>query len=139
IVVDRGVAFHEIGRADRGGLLGGHLEVVRRPLDEGFQLLFLQHGLIYSLMRSAMASFSCRSVKGLLRKPLAPFSIASTAVALSASAEITRMRTAGFSSTSLEMHSMPSICGIVKSIVTTSGSCCLNSSSASRPLPAVPT
>src|SRR5438876_10150868 len=86
-----------------------------------------------------MASFSWRSVKGLLRKPFAPRSIASTAVALSARAETTRMRTAGFMATSLAMHSMPSICGMVMSMVTTSGSVFLKSSSASSPLPAVPT
>src|SRR5580700_2476871 len=90
-------------------------------------------------MSSASASLSWRSVKGLLRKPLAPFSIASTAVALSASAEITRMRTSGFSWTIFSMHSMPSICGIVRSIVTRSGSVRLNRSSASTPLAAAPT
>src|SRR5262249_1888348 len=52
--------------------------------------------------------------------------------------EITSIRTAGFSSTSREIHSIPSICGIVRSIVTTSGSAFLKSSSASTPLPAVP-
>ena len=65
--------------------------------------------------------------------------MASTAVALSASAEITRMRTAGFMPTSFSMHSMPSMCGIVMSMVTTSGSVLPKSSMASRPLAAVPT
>src|SRR6185437_7756634 len=37
------------------------------------------------------------------------------------------------------MHSMPAICGIVRSMVTMSGSVFLNISSASTPLPAVPT
>src|SRR6185437_6883330 len=90
-------------------------------------------------IRSAIASFSCRSVNGLLRNPFAPRSMASTAVALSASAEITRIRTAGFNCTSFEMHSMPSICGMVRSMVTMSGSVLRNISRASSPLPAVPT
>src|SRR5262249_2413359 len=90
-------------------------------------------------MSSANASFNCRSVKGLLRKPFAPRSIASTAVALSARAETTRMRTAGLSATSWPMHSMPSMRGMVRSMVTTSGSVFLKSSMASSPLAAVPT
>src|ERR1700733_438570 len=90
-------------------------------------------------MSSARASVSCRSVNGLLRKPFAPFSMASMAVALSLSAETTRMRTAGFNCTICSMHWIPSICGIVRSIVTTSGSVRLKSFSASTPLAAAPT
>src|SRR6185312_4542646 len=91
------------------------------------------------VISSAIASFNCRSVNGLLRKPFAPRSMASTAVALSASAETTRMRMAGFIATRRAMHSMPSMCGMVMSMVTTSGSVRLNSSSASTPSAAVPT
>src|ERR1700719_1206789 len=102
----------------------------------GFPLLSTCHASDNS---SSSASLSRRSLKGLQRNPFAPFSMASTAVALSARADTTRMRTFGLRATNSSTHSMPSISGMVRSMVTTSGFVRRNNSTASRPLLAAPT
>src|SRR6266404_2461853 len=102
----------------------------------GFPLLSTCHASDNS---SSSASLSCRSVNGLHRNPFAPFSMASTAVALSASAETTRISTLELIATNCCTHSTPSISGMVRSMVTTSGCVRRNSSTASRPLLAAPT
>src|ERR1700686_1866416 len=65
--------------------------------------------------------------------------MASTAVALSASAETTRISTLELIATNFCTHSTPSISGMVRSMVTTSGWVRRNKSTASRPLLAAPT
>src|SRR6202165_239264 len=65
--------------------------------------------------------------------------MASTAVALSARAETTRISTLELIATNCCTHSTPSISGMVRSMVTTSGSVRRNNSTASRPLLAAPT
>src|SRR5882672_1187620 len=129
---------HEVGRTDGSRLARGHLEIVGGALDERADFGGGGHAQA-SFRSSASASFSCRSEKGLHRNPFAPFSIASTAVALSASADTTRIMISGFSDTSRSTHWMPSISGIVRSMVTTSGLVFWKSSTASRPLDAEPT
>src|SRR5579863_7317078 len=65
--------------------------------------------------------------------------MASTAVALSARAETTRISTLELIATNSCTHSTPSISGMVRSMVTTSGCVRRNNSTASRPLLAAPT
>src|SRR5579859_4586948 len=65
--------------------------------------------------------------------------MASTAVALSASAETTRISTLELIATNCCTHSTPSISGMVRSMVTTSGCVRRNISTAARPLLAAPT
>src|ERR1700722_2556661 len=128
---------HEVGRSHGGRLLRRNLEIVRRSIDECPDLFFLEHHA--SDNNSSNASLSWRSVNGLHRKPLAPFSMASTAVALSASAETTRISTLELIATNSCTHSTPSISGMVRSMVTTCGCVRRNNSTASRPLLAAPT
>src|SRR5882762_8813001 len=138
VFVGAGVSVrHEIGRSDGGRLLRRNREVVRRALDECADFGFFDHHASDS--NSSSASLSWRSVNGLQRKPFAPFSMASTAVALSASAETTRISTLELIATSSCTHWTPSISGMVRSMVTTSGCVRRNSSTASRPLLAAPT
>src|ERR1700729_1976703 len=53
VFVHRRGAFHEIGRADRSRLLRGDLEEIRRPVDEGLELLFVQHCGVFPRAPSA--------------------------------------------------------------------------------------
>src|SRR5271167_4926095 len=128
----------QVRRSDRSRLLRGGFEVIRRSFDKRSNFCFFEHPQA-SASSSSNASLSCRSVNGLQRKPFAPFSIASTAVALSARAETTRISTLELSATNCWTHWMPSISGMVRSIVTTSGCVRRNNSTASRPLLAAPT
>src|SRR5260370_17747 len=138
VFVGAGVSVrHEIGRSDSGRLLRRNLEVVRRALDECADFGFFDHHASDS--NSSSASLSLRSVNGLQRKPFAPFSMASTAVALSASAETTRISTLELIATTSCTPWTPSTSGMVRSMVTTSGCVRRNSSTASRPLLAAPT
>src|ERR1700685_2280813 len=128
----------QVGRSDRSRLLRGGFEVIRRSFDKRSNFCFFEHPQA-SASSSSNASLSCRSVNGLQRNPLAPFSIASTAVALSARAETTKISTLELIAINSSTHSMPSISGMVKSIVTTSGCVRRNISTAARPLLAAPT
>src|SRR5690606_15839201 len=130
--------LNDVRRTHRGRLVGGRGEVVCRAFDEGFELHFGHH-YPSPLSSSSRASVSWRSVNGLHRKPLAPFLSASMAVALSESAEITRMRTSGLIFTRFSTHSMPSISGIVISMVTTSAGSLRKASTACLPFAAVAT